>query len=131
MIKKIVKKIWSSNSHEDVHTPSNEIASFVLMYKEIEIGTLQIKDSIWKFEYSLEFQKQNDLSPIVDFPDKNKAYESEQLWPFFSYRIPGLSQPDVKEILKEEAIDKNNEVALLKKFGKFSVYNPFKLNPTF
>jgi hypothetical protein len=31
--------------------------------------------------------------------------------------------------MKEDEIDKNNEVALLKKFGRFSIYNPFMLNP--
>lgn len=48
----------------------------------------------------------------------DKTYKSEELWPFFRIRIPGLEQPSVQEILERENIDKNDEVELLKRFGK-------------
>ncbi len=129
MIKKLINKLWKGEGQEDISTPMNEDASFMLMYKDLPIGSLVVKNGVWKFTYSQQFQKQNELSPLVDFPDTSHAYESDQLWPFFSYRIPGLNQPSVQDIMKEDEIDKTNEVALLKKFGRFSIYNPFMLNP--
>jgi HipA-like protein len=130
MLKKIINKIWNSEGQEDIATPSNENAAFILKYKDIPIGYLTVKEGVWKFSYSDQFRKQNDLTPLVDFPNTKKDYESTQLWPFFSYRIPGLNQPSVQDIIKKDAIDQNNEVALLKKFGQFSVYNPFMLTPS-
>ncbi|MBK6483069.1 MAG: HipA N-terminal domain-containing protein [Chitinophagales bacterium] len=130
MIRKLINKIWKGEGQEDINTPVNENASFVLMYKDLPIGSLEIKNGVWKFTYTKEFQMQKDISPLIDFPDTNLEYESNQLWPFFSYRIPGLNQPSVQDIMKQDDIDKNNEVALLKKFGKFSIYNPYMLNPT-
>jgi len=128
MIKKLINKLWRSDGQEDISTPTDENASFRLMYKDLLIGTLQIQGGVWKFWYSQEFQMQNDILPLIDFPDKMHEYQSNQLWPFFSYRIPGLNQPAVQEILKHESIDSNNEIALLKKFGRVSIFNPYMLN---
>lgn len=59
-----------------------------------------------------------------------QAYTSEELYPFFIQRIPSLSQPKVKEVIEKEKIDQTNIVELLKKFGRLSINNPFKLDPT-
>lgn len=128
MIKKIINKIWRAEGQEDIDTPSNESAEFVLKYKDLPIGLLTLNKGVWKFVYTEQFKAQNELTPLVEFPDIKQDYQSVNLWPFFSYRIPGLNQPTVKDIIKKEDIDKNNEVALLKKFGKISIYNPFQLN---
>lgn len=130
MIKKILNKIWKSEGQEDINTPANEFAEFVLMYKNLHIGTLSVKDGVWKFIYTEQFRQQQDLTPLVDFPDTKQEYKSSQLWPFFSYRIPGLNQPSVQDIIKREDIDEKNEVALLRQFGKSTVYNPFSLTPS-
>ena len=127
MIKKIINKIWKAEGQEEINTPADQSAEFVLMYKELPIGVLSLKKGIWKFTYSELFRQQNTISPLVDFPDTSKIYENTQLWPFFSYRIPGLNQPMVQEIIRHEVIDEKNEVELLKKFGKLSVFNPFRL----
>ena len=128
MIKKFVNKLWKSDGQDDIRTPTDENASFRLMYKDLFIGTLAVNAGIWSFTYSQEFKMQEEIQPLVDFPDTNQVYQTNQLWPFFSYRIPGLNQPAVQEILKKDAIDKNNEVALLKKFGKNTIFNPYMLN---
>lgn len=46
---------------------------------------------------------------------------------FFKIRIPGLGQSAIKEILSKENIYKRNELALLKRFGKRSIANPYIL----
>lgn len=102
---------------------------FGLGYKELVIGSLLFKSGEWIFEYSEEFKNQNEIQPLIDFPDKNKTYRSEELWPFFLSRIPGLSQPAVKELLRKENIDEDDEAALLKRFGRTSISNPFTLEP--
>lgn len=129
MIKKIIHKLWKGEGQEDINTPINENASFRLMYKDLCIGMLEIYNGVWKFSYTPQFQSQTDLTPLIDFPDTNQEYKSTELWPFFSYRIPGLNQPSVQNIMKHDVIDKHNEVALLKKFGKVSIFNPYMLNP--
>ena len=42
-------------------------------------------------------------------------------------RIPGLKQPAIKEILEKESIDKENEAALLVRFGRKTIANPYEL----
>ena len=102
---------------------------FGLGYKELVIGTLTFKEGEWVFKYSDDFKGQNFIQPMIDFPDTTKTYRSEELWPFFLSRIPGLSQPAIKEVLKKEKIDEADEAALLKRFGKTSITSPFTLVP--
>jgi len=110
-------------------TQAQSHEKFELGYKELEIGTLTFKDGVWVFKYSDEFKSQNEIQPIIDFPDTNKTYRSDELWPFFLSRIPGLSQPAVKELLRNEKINEDDEAALLKRFGKTSITSPFTLVP--
>ncbi len=110
-------------------TPAQSHVKFELGYKELEIGTLIFKDGEWIFKYSEEFKSQNEIQPMIDFPDITKTYRSDELWPFFLSRIPGLSQPAVKELLRKEKINEDDEAALLKRFGKTSITSPFTLVP--
>lgn len=128
MIKKLLNKIWSVEGQEEISTPLDQEAEFVLMYQELPIGYLSLKDGLWKFEYSVQFKRQSELLPLVDFPDKSKTYTNTNLWPYFSYRIPGLNQPQVQDMIKKANINEKNIVDLLKLFGKHSIYNPFLLD---
>ena len=127
MIKKMINWILNSEEQEELITPSNANEAFILKYKDLVIGYLKVKNGSWMFEYSEPFKNQNQVDALVDFPDKNKMYDSPHLWPFFSHRIPGLGQPQVQEIIKNEKIDGKNEVDLLKRFGQRSITNPFEL----
>jgi HipA-like protein len=110
-------------------TQAQSHEKFELGYKELEIGTLTFKDGEWVFKYSDEFKSQTEIQAMIDFPDTNKTYRSDELWPFFLSRIPGLSQPAVKELLRKEKINEDDEAALLKRFGKTSITSPFTLVP--
>jgi HipA-like protein len=127
MIKLISKFFHSDEQSQELKTPAGAKAHFVLTYKKITIGYLTHEDGVWKYEYSKEFKKQNKISAIIDFPQKEKKYEDNQLWPFFSHRIPGLGQPKIKEIIKEENIDPANSIDLLGRFGERTISNPFVL----
>lgn len=129
MIKKVFD--WFAKSEENTGNslPSQEVHKFVLMYKEIVIGYLEAENGQWKFYYSEDFKKSNELSYITGFPDLDKVYYSEFLWPFFKIRIPGLGQPRVQKTIKNENISEKDEIALLKRFGKKSISNPYLLDP--
>lgn len=114
---------------EGTKTKTQSYERFELGYKELEIGSLVFKNGEWAFMYSDSFKSQNEILPLIDFPDKNKVYRSAELWPFFLSRIPGLSQPAVKDLLRKEKISEDDEAALLKRFGKNSITSPFTLVP--
>lgn len=127
MIQKIID--WFKKEENDVklHLPEHEKEKFVLKFKDIEVGFLECQEGIWHFYYSDDFKKLDKFYPIIGFPDLNKKYTNESLWPFFQIRIPGLGQPAIKDILKKEKIDKGNEFALLKRFGYQTISNPYTL----
>lgn len=104
---------------------------FTLRIKDIQIGTLRCENGLWEFFYSDEFKNEYSLEykRIAGFPDLNKVYKKDSLWPFFLIRIPGLKQPAIKEIIEKENIDTGNEAALLKRFGHHSISNPYELVP--
>jgi len=124
------KKWFKKEDDEDieVHLPKVESAKFMLQVDDIRIGTLYCEKGEWYFKYTDDFKDHAETyNHIVGFPDLNKTYKSDTLWPFFQIRIPGLKQPAVVEILEKEHIDKNNEAALLRRFGKKTIANPYEL----
>lgn len=108
---------------------SDEIhkTEFILAYNAMHIGTLTYFQGEWTFEYSVMFKNQDRIKPLTDFPDKNKTYKSEELWPFFASRIPSVKRPSIKDILQKENISQDNVVKLLERFGKQTATNPFHL----
>jgi hypothetical protein len=105
------------------------------MYKKDEIGTLEFSNKSWTFIYSDWFKNQSGIQPFANFPDVNREYVSEELPPFFESRLPGITQPQVEAFLRNQKNEQINEVetkvALLKKFGRLSITNPFELQPAF
>lgn len=132
MFRKI--KNWFGKGDDDsewvLELPKNETAKFILNVDNIQVGELYCANGLWYFKYSSEFK--NHLSTynlIVGFPDVDKIYKSETLWPFFRIRIPGLKQPAIREIMSNEKIDETNEVELLKRFGNRTISNSYELEP--
>jgi HipA-like protein len=107
--------------------PLDKQVRFILRYGDLLVGTLSVKEGVWKFEYSEQYKQSKDFRPLVEFPDVDKVYESKELWQFFASRIPSPEQPEVDEILKREQISEDDSIALLKRFGTRTVSNPFQL----
>ena len=126
---KLLKKIKSfiPQGLENSTVKEDEYAHFTISYKDLEIGSLELKDGLWHFSYSDEFKEQNQIPPLPDFPDVQKVYTKDELWPFFIIRIPSLKQPKVQKIISKEEIDSTSQVELLKRFGEKSISNPFQL----
>ena len=118
---------WRSEGFEGLKTPQNVVARFELSYKDLKIGSLSLDNGKWSFSYSDAFKAQKRLMPMIDFPDINKVYTSEELWPFFTSRIPSPAQPEVLLEIRRRNIDVDNEVSLLDVFGKRTITNPFLL----
>jgi HipA-like protein len=112
---------------EVVKAPAIPKAVFHVLYGNIEVGTLELVEGLWKFRYSDEFQKGNKLRAITEFPDFDREYVSPELWPFFAMRIPSLKQAEIKAIVEKEHIDEHDEATLLRRFGRRTVANPFEL----
>lgn len=100
---------------------------FRLTYKQTLVGVLTLQNLVWEWRYSDEFRAQDKLVPLIEFPDVNRVYSTDELWPFFATRAPSMKRPDVLQIIEREHIDKNDEVALLKRFGQRTITNPFEL----
>lgn len=127
-MKNLLEKLFKNEEQPiEANTPRNAHAVFVLMYEHLRIGELTYGNGKWTFEYSNEFRQQDEVQPLVDFPKKEKRYENDYLWPFFAHRIPGLGQPKVQRIIEKEELNPQNEVDLLKRFGRRSITNPFEL----
>lgn len=126
---KLLKKIKSfiPQGLENSTVNEDEYAHFTIFYKDLEIGSLELKGGLWHFTYSEEFKEQNQIPALPDFPDIQKVYTKNELWPFFIIRIPSLKQPKVQKIISKEDIDSTSQVELLKRFGEKSISNPFQL----
>lgn len=115
----------SEDREVELSTPIDRVAEFDLKYRELIIGTLQYQNGQWTFAYSEAFKNQNQIQNIVDFPNKDKVYQSSMLFPFFSSRIPSLQRLKIQKAIPENFT--MDEVGLLKMFGKQSIANPYQL----
>jgi len=91
------------------------------------IGHLTVEEGKWVFRYAEDFRNQTKYARLTGFSDLNKVYKADVLWPFFKIRIPGLKQPMIRDIIEAEQLDESNEAILLKRFGKWSMSNPYIL----
>ncbi len=126
---KLLKKLKSfiPKGLENSTIKEGEYAHFTISYKDLKIGSLELNEGLWHFSYSDSFKNQAQLPPLPDFPDVQKVYTKDELWPFFIIRIPSLKQPKVQKIISKENIDASSQVELLKRFGEKSISNPFQL----
>lgn len=106
---------------------AHKSATFKLTLDGLVVGYLKLEGSRWIFEYSDEFKEAKGIQPLTNFPDINKTYVSEELWPFFSARIPSMSRSRVKNAARKQGIDENDLIGLLNRFGRKTITNPFEL----
>ena len=127
MISTLKKILFRQDGQEHLRTPQDETAEFLLRYRDLDVGHLSLHEGKWHFDYDDAFREKKGVCPIMDFPNLDKHYESDVLWPFFVVRIPGLGQPAIQRVIREENLDERNEAQLLKRFGKTTIANPFIL----
>ncbi len=126
---KLKHLFWKEEGMDFIDNPVGKSCTFSLTYKNFIIGYLSYNNGSWEFKYSEEYKRTRPISPIIDFPDIDKIYKQERLWPFFAARIPALNQPYQIKKIKKAKVDKDDAVGLLKVFGKETITNPFLLLP--
>lgn len=83
------------------------------------VGELS-KNGKYEFKYRIEDVNkavENGFEPLIAFPDINEVYESYDIFPAFSSRLPDKRRKDVKEILEKYKLLKYDAFELLKKSG--------------
>jgi HipA-like protein len=121
------KFFWKVEGMDYDDNSSSNSAVFHLKYDGITIGILSFCDEQWHFKYTSDFMNLG-LAPLSNFPDINKDYSSDKLWPFFASRIPSLNQPFYNKKINIYNINVNDSVDLLKHFGKRTITNPYQLD---
>lgn len=86
--------------------------------KQYIVGQLT-KNSRYEFEYCEEVREalEDGFVPLLCFPDVNKIYEAERLFPVFSSRLPDRKRKNIRDILEKYGLEKYDEYLLLKRSG--------------
>lgn len=127
MIEKLKKMFWKVDGMEFNDNPASSNGTFHLIYGKQIIGMLSYENNKWTFKYSDDFKKNQIINPIIDFPDPDKVYTNDQLWPFFASRIPSLNQSFQFKKIHKANIQRDDSVGLLRLFGNETITNPFRL----
>ena len=104
---------------------------FVIKYKSLNIAELTTdEENNYVFKYTDDFKEQYNkeekyVRKIAGFKNVDKIYKSKYLYPFFLSRIPDPKRPIIHEIVQKEKIDPNNPLALLERFARKTLDNPF------
>ena len=122
-----IKKFLNPSGSENFKVVANEFAQFKLNLENLTVGFLKFENGNWFFEYSQDFKDSSRIKPLANFPDINKVYKSDTLWPFFVARIPSLSRNRVKQAVEKEGIKETDIISLLSQFGCKTITNPFEL----
>jgi|688.fasta_scaffold416925_1 hypothetical protein len=130
MLDKVLRYLRGISSGRGADTIDRSSDSeFVLALGRLPMAVLSRNSEGWTLRYTDAFKKQNRIAPLVPFPDINKVYRSSVLWPFFSVRIPSIARPEVERTVRQEHLDYNDVAAMLRRFGRKSVADPFELRP--
>lgn len=116
-----IKVFWHDSDETNLQAVKGSKGRFDLMLGTLLVGVLVYEDGVWSFSYSDAYKTQDKYEPLVNFPNLNQKYKSDQLWPFFASRLPGVSE------LKENERESTDVLTLLKKYGRHVITNPYKL----
>lgn len=85
-----------------------------------KIGILERNTNGFTFSYipmTLDIAMKNGFGLLKPFPNTNKTYRSDVLFPIFSSRLPNSNCPDLSKILETYGLDAYDEFDLLIKSG--------------
>lgn len=113
--------------------------SLYLIWKSFEtrnqyvVGEL-VRNGQFEFSYSFDIEKaiKEGYEPIICFPDIDRVYRSDILFPIFSTRLPDKKRRDIDKILKKYNLDEYDSYTLLKRSGaKLPIDNYEFVDPIF
>lgn len=127
--KKALDLFKKSENGSDIGLSKDQNQTFEIKLGDKVIAYLEASEGKWKFYYDSDYKSNESKITIPGFSNFDKIYESDALWSFFKIRIPGLGQPQIIKTIKKEHIPADDEVALLKRFGRKSISNPYRMEP--
>ena len=94
------------------------------------VGQL-VKNGQYEFRYAKEVQAAlNDgFTPLLCFPDVQKVYTDQKLFPVFASRLPDKRRKDIQGILKKYDLEQYDEYLLLKRGGARLPIDNFEFIP--
>ena len=96
--------------------------------ERVLVGTLRRERSEVVFRYAPEFRRRGELPAIADFPEKDREYRSQTLWPFFEQRLPPIKRADVVRKLKSKSLSAQaDRFVLLAELGRTTLTSPYEL----
>ncbi len=78
--------------------------------------------------YDPKFIKSSGARPISAFPDFQEEYRREDLWPFFSVRLPPVDREDVRRVLEERHIPESDVLRILAEVSSRGVSSPYRFS---
>ena len=86
------------------------------------VGRLTFDGTTYRFMYTQgarQAQQKGGFQPLSSFPILDEVYDSHELFPLFSNRVPSPSRPDYKEYVEwlNVPVDADDPVALLARSG--------------
>ncbi len=99
-----------------------------VLYTDTPVAELTLNDGLFTFRYLPAFRRFG-LAPIPGFPTTapEKKYMKQELWPFFSQRIPDRRRPEIRMVMEQLGLVDANELRLLAELGAHSVTDPYTL----
>ena len=101
--------------------------------RRFTVGELSKKGQ-FEFSYGYEYQKalREGFEPLIAFPDSEKIYRHDELFPVFASRLPDPRRKGIDEILKKYGLQKYDTYELLKRSGaKLPIDNLEFVDPIF
>lgn len=86
--------------------------------KQYIVGHL-VKNGQYEFRYAEELHDamEDGFTPLLCFPDVDKVYRDQKLFPVFTSRLPDKRRKDIQNILKKYDLEQYDEYLLLKRSG--------------
>lgn len=120
-----VRSVTTGRGEESIDRSTDAV--FLMFFGELPVLVLCHNAQGWRMFYTKEFKAQDKVKPLVPFPDVDKEYRSTELWPFFAVRIPSIARPEVQRTVREENLNYDDVAAMLERFGRRSIADPFEL----
>lgn len=133
---KTIKQLFSNfigrpEGLERISTNASNTVLFDVWYAsphgKVDVGRLELRNGLWRFWYVDSFKSNTELPLIINFPDIDKEYESDELWSFFVERIPGLEQQWVQDTLRKNHVEDVEMSVLLDLFSRETLTNRYVL----
>lgn len=107
--------------------PTQRVGVYLVSSASQPIGYLFQRDEQFVFRYSESFKALPHPLPISAFPDIEREYHSERLWPFFAVRLPPTDREDVRRALAEKMISEDETLRMLTELSRRVVSSPYEL----